>query len=241
MALKGCIRKCKKILGILILDVVRTARSYWSELLVVVEFVLYTTPGPHGFTPRDIDRRWSVGSPLEKELSPFQVLEFEPLTDYVRNLFAEYHTIREKILTKLARASEQRARLANRFRRARDLKVGMRVVYRDPRARAAGGRTPWKEPLTEPLVVTAVDGNKLVLRASNGTEIRNAHAENCVIVHDDVVDYERTPLVDLPEGSRPSIGEAFEVPYQPMDVPKELKGKLDKMTCLLYTSDAADD
>ena len=73
----------------------------------MVEFVLYTTPGPHGFTPRDIDRRWSVGSPFEKELSPFQVLEFEPLTDYVRNLFAEYHTIREKILTKLARASEQ--------------------------------------------------------------------------------------------------------------------------------------
>ena len=58
----------QKILGILILDVVRTARSYWSELLVVVEFMLYTTPGPHGFTPRDIDRRWSVRSPLEKEL-----------------------------------------------------------------------------------------------------------------------------------------------------------------------------
>ena len=76
-------QEMQKILGILILDVVRTARSYWSELLVVVEFVLYTTPGPHGFTPRDIDRRWSVGSPLEKELSPFQVLEFEPLTDYV--------------------------------------------------------------------------------------------------------------------------------------------------------------
>ena len=51
------------------------------------------------------------------------------------------------------------------------------MVYRDPRARAAGRRTPWKEPLTEPLVVTVVDGNKLVLRASNGTAIKNAHAE----------------------------------------------------------------
>ena len=70
---KGCTKKMQTFLGILILDVVRTARSYWSELLVVVEFVLYTTPGPHGFTPRDTDRRWSVGSPLEKELSPFQV------------------------------------------------------------------------------------------------------------------------------------------------------------------------
>ena len=63
--------QCEKILGILILDVVRTARSYWSELLVVVEFVLYTTPGPHGFTPRDIDRRWSVGYPLEKDFYHF--------------------------------------------------------------------------------------------------------------------------------------------------------------------------
>ena len=119
----------------------------------MVEFVLYTTPGPHGFTPRDIDRRWGVGSPLEKELSPFQVLEFEPLTDYVRNLFAEYHTIREKILTKLARASEQRARLANRFRRARDLRVGMRVVYRDPRARAAGGGHRGKSHLQSRLLL----------------------------------------------------------------------------------------
>ena len=49
-------QEMQKILGIRVLDVVRTARSYWSELLVVVEFVLYTTPGSHGFTPRDIDR-----------------------------------------------------------------------------------------------------------------------------------------------------------------------------------------
>ena len=71
-------------------------------------------------------------------------------------------------------------------------------------------------------------------------QIKNAHAEYGVIVHDEVVDYERTPLVDLPEGSRPSIGEAFEVPYQPMDVPKKLKGKLDKMTVGSYVLYATD-
>ena len=46
--------------------------------------------------------------------------------------------------------------------------------------------------------------------------------------------------MDLPEGSRPSIGEAFEVPYQPMDVPRELKGKLDKMTVGSYVLYATD-
>ena len=59
-------------------------------------------------------------------------------------------------------------------------------------------------------------------------------------VHDEAIDDERTPLVDLPEGSRPSIREASEVSYKPLDVPEELKGKLDKMTVgsyVLYTTD----
>ena len=86
-------QEMQKLLGILLLDVVRTSRDFWSELLVVVEFILYTTPGPHGFTPRDIDRRWSVGSPLAQDLSPFEVLEFEPLTEYVAKLFSNYRDI----------------------------------------------------------------------------------------------------------------------------------------------------
>ena len=65
-------QELQKLLGILLLDVIRTARSYWSELLVVVEFVLYTTPGPHGYTPRDIDRRWSV--PFQNFVSNLLVL-----------------------------------------------------------------------------------------------------------------------------------------------------------------------
>ena len=198
-------QEMQKILGILLLDVIRTVRSYWSELLVVVEFVIYTTPGPHGYTPRDIDRRWSVSSPLAKDLAPFEILEFEPTSDYVQRIFAEYRVIMETILKWYAASSEKRAKLANRYRRARELTVGMRVVYRDPRARAAGGRTTWKEAMTEPLVVVVTDGNKLALRAPDGNRLANCLMENCVIVSDEADDYERQTFTDRPEGTSPSI------------------------------------
>ena len=73
-------QEMQKSLETLLLDVIKAVKSYWSELLVVVEFIIYTTPGPHGFAPRDIDRRWSVASPLERELAPFQVMDWGPMT-----------------------------------------------------------------------------------------------------------------------------------------------------------------
>ena len=91
-------QEMQKMLGIILLDVLQAAPSYWSEALPVVEFVIYNTPGPHKFTPRDIDRRWRVASPLEQELIPFEVLDHEPMTEYVQRIFAEYRQIRETIL-----------------------------------------------------------------------------------------------------------------------------------------------
>ncbi len=77
----------QKLLGSLLLDVVRAVGNFWSELLVVVEFVIYCTPGPHGYAPRDLDRGWSVASPLAQDLAPFVVLDFAPMTEYVQRLF----------------------------------------------------------------------------------------------------------------------------------------------------------
>ena len=55
--------------------------------------------------------------------------------------------------------------------------------------------------------------------------------------------YKREQFKDLPEGTRPSIGEALEVPYKPMDVPRDKNlGKLDKITVgcyVLYVTDRA--
>ena len=74
-------------MGMLIKDVLRALPNEVGELLYVVEFINYNTPGAHGYIPRDIDRRWNLSTPLERELQPFQVNEFEPLDDYIRNLF----------------------------------------------------------------------------------------------------------------------------------------------------------
>ena len=96
------------------------------------------TTGAHGYPPRDIDRRWSLSLPLQRELQPFQVNEFEPLEDYVRNCFRTYRELKVKVLTHLQSKSLERAELANRFRRAKGIEVGDRVLIRDQRQRRAG-------------------------------------------------------------------------------------------------------
>ena len=208
-------QEVQKVLGMLIQDVLQAEPSYWTEVLPVVEFVIYNTPGPHGYTPREIDRRWSLGAPLEHDLEPFDVLDFEPLSDHVRNIFAQYKQIRNIVLEHYRKSSSKRAALANRFRRDRKIIKGMHVVYRDPRVRAAGGRTPWKQPATEPLVVEEVSqsGNKLTLRRDDGSLLEDVHAENVVLVPETMKDLERHPLVfqDSPaDPDRESPGQKLE-------------------------------
>ena len=157
-------KETMKIMGMLVKDVLRCLPHETGELLHLVEFIVYNTPGPHGFTPRDIDRRWSATTPLEKELQPFEVGEFEPVQEYVANLFRTYREIREVVLSHLRRASTKRAELANRWRKEKKIRVGDRVVLRDPRHRSSGGRTPYKKPLTEPVEVVSTTGNRLSIR-----------------------------------------------------------------------------
>ena len=68
-----------------------------GELIHVVEFIIYNTPGAHGVTPRDIDRRWSLSTPLERELQPFQIQEFEPVEEYAKKLFQTYRELKVDI------------------------------------------------------------------------------------------------------------------------------------------------
>ena len=102
-------QETQKILGILIKDVCASVLSAWTDLLCVVEFVVYNTPGPHGYTPRDIDRRWSLATPLEHDLLPFEVLDFEPISEYASKIFSEYATIRAKVLDHYSKSSAARA------------------------------------------------------------------------------------------------------------------------------------
>ena len=97
----------QKIRGLLVHDICKAHPYEWGELLYVVEFIIDTTPGPNGLAPRDIERAWSLAMPLEKELQAFEVLSFEPMTDYARNLFRQYREVRAKVLEWRAVASEE--------------------------------------------------------------------------------------------------------------------------------------
>ena len=70
-------------------------------------------------------------------MQPFQVLDFEQISEYAKKLFQEYKAIRHKVISRYGEMSEKRAALANRFRKAREIKPGMQVVHRDPRVMAA--------------------------------------------------------------------------------------------------------
>ena len=187
-------QELQKILGILLIDVTRAHREDWTELLPVVEYLLYTTPGPHGYTPRDLDRQWSLATPLERELHQMEAFEFEPISEYASNLFRAYRDLRVRIAGWQAETSEKRADLANRFRKSKEIKVGDKVLYKDPRQKAAGGRTPWKEPLSGPWEVIETTGNRLKLRKDKDKSEIEAHTEDVVVVPQGAKEYER-PII----------------------------------------------
>ena len=138
-----------------------------GELLRVVEYVIYNTPGAHGFTPRDIDRRWSLASPLERALQPFTVNQFEPMTEYVAKLFANYRDIWVKVTSHIKDTAQKRADLANRFRKGKELAVGQRVLIRDPQLRRAGRRGWYKQP-SAPGTIVEMHGNQCTVRRDDG-------------------------------------------------------------------------
>ena len=80
----------------MLFDVFKCHRTEWSELLPVVEFTIYNTPAAHGFTPRDLDRRWSLALPLSKELRPFSVGDVEPVDKVAEELLEKYREVKAK-------------------------------------------------------------------------------------------------------------------------------------------------
>ena len=55
----------RQLTGIMVQDVFRMEPTEWSEALPVVDFVRYNTPiSGLGLTPRDVDRGWSLATPL---------------------------------------------------------------------------------------------------------------------------------------------------------------------------------
>ena len=207
-------QEVQKVLHVIIKEVVHGEGDEWSDLLPLVEYVLDNTPGPHGYTPRDLERSWSLGLDLEKDLIK-ESLQFELVSDWGRRQFGQFQALSKKVAQHWEKASAARARLANRYRRNIEFQVGDRVVWDSPVARPEGaGRVPWKRGLTGPWEVISVSGHKLRLRSvqqgqGQGREVE-AHAEDCVLVPDDVEDPVEVPGVLLeedPADAAPSIGQ----------------------------------
>ena len=129
-------------------------------MVVVAEYIIDNTPGPHGYTPRDLERSWSLSLPLEKDVLR-AALQFEPVSDWARSQFQQFQELSSAVRAHWDKSSKARARLANRHRRAVDLKPGDRNA---PKARSEGaGRVPWKPGLTGPWRVVDVRGHRLTL------------------------------------------------------------------------------
>ena len=143
-------QEVQKVLGAVVRQVGSTVGDTWSDWLVVAEYVIDNTPGPHGYTPRDLERSWSLAHPLERDVLR-DALEFEPVTEWARGQFKQFAELSAAVKSHWDKSSAARAKLANRRRRTVDLKPGDRVVWNAPKARSEGaGRVPWKPGLTGP-------------------------------------------------------------------------------------------
>ena len=156
-------QEVQKVLGAVVRQVGSTVGDTWSDWLVVAEYVIDNTPGPHRYTPRDLERSWSLALPLARDVLR-DALEFEPITEWARGQFKQFAELSAAVKAHWDRSSAARAKLANRHRRTVDLKPGDRVVWNAPKARSEGaGRVFWKPGLTGPWRVKDVRGHRLTL------------------------------------------------------------------------------
>ena len=150
-------------------------------------------------------------------MQPFQIQEFEPVSDYIRKIFKAYREIKVKVLTHLQNASKQRAALTNRFRRQKTIRVGDRVLLRDQRQQRAGGRTPYKQPLTDPVTVKKISGNKAIVTHDDGRETENVHLEDMLLHVDGTKNLEsetREPI-EFPEDDEYDLIDSLDVHRTP--------------------------
>ena len=201
-------KETQKVLGMLVRDVMQCFPNEFGELHHVVEYIVYNTPAAHGLTPRDIDRQWSTRTPLLRELTAFEVGELEPVSEYVKRIFASYKDIKQHVLNHLFAEKEKRALNANKHRYAKPFVEGDVVVLRDPKHKKAGGRTAGKQPSSEKCQIVEVRGNRLTVKQADGTLLKDVHTENALLVPpgaQNFEDFEGDPLfeeeLDLPAES----------------------------------------
>ena len=94
---------------------------------------------------------WSLVSPLERELLPFEPPAREAVSDVAAAQFEQLRQLRDRQLALRATEGRRRAELANRSRSSRRPEVGDKVLYNDPKLRqSVAGHAPGRRPLRGP-------------------------------------------------------------------------------------------
>ena len=150
----------------LVHDVFKAFPSEWDEVLPLVEFIRMNSPTSQtGMTPRDVDRRWSLASPIERELLAADLGGPVAVSELLRQHMDDWKSVRQLVLQRMGREGRRRAALANRFRRPRQLAEGQSVLVKDPKlTKERAGRTPWRRPLSTFGQITGVNGKKVDIR-----------------------------------------------------------------------------
>ena len=197
-------------IGIFLHEVFKCAPGQWGELLPLGEFVLWNSPGKTSLAPRDLCMGWSLASPLERELLPWEPAKREAVSDVAAAQFEQFRRLREVHLQQRARAGRRRAELANRTRSSRRPEVGDMVMFKDPKlSKAVAGHAPGRRPLRGPFKVVAVKGNvATLLDPETKQTLKDVHGDFMIGVPGLVDDIERVIQLEADDGScRASAGQ----------------------------------
>ncbi len=164
----------------LLQEVVRCMPGEWGQCVPIVEWIRYNTPSRCGITPRDLDKGWSIVSPLERELLPFEPARAETVSETARTQFDAFRKVRTVSLQYKMKEGRRRAELANRVRTARLPAEGDLVMLRNPaRTKTRVGHRPGKFPVEGPFEVRAATGTSVdITDVSTGAKRSGVHAEN---------------------------------------------------------------
>ena len=81
----------QRSLGMLLQEAARWRPGEWGQCVQIVEWIRYLTPSRSGLCPRDVDRGWSIASPLERELLPLEASPAETVSEVAKTPVSYTH------------------------------------------------------------------------------------------------------------------------------------------------------
>ena len=163
-------------LMIILNAVIKGFPQEWGLCIPAVMYLLNGTPiQDTGITPRDLDKIWSGGTSVERDLNVFHTPTEDLSSDLLKETFRRYQELRSIVDRALTDVSTRRAEQEDRKRRPRDLQPGDIVYRKFPKAAKrlgdgfllpAAERTPY-------IVYRLLSDFKVVLSDLSGNLLEN--------------------------------------------------------------------